>query len=431
MKNSATLVYNAVLVVGDFLALVLAFVGAYVLRVTLSDTPIVNPVDSKTYLGIFLVLLPFWIIIFGLLGLYNSNIYEKRFSELGRLLIGSFVGLLFVIFWDFISVKSIFPAKLVPIYGFVLGFVLLVISRNLARFFRGILFSYDIGLTNVLIIGNPPVAQELVELVADSKHSGDRIVGVVSSSDHIKKTYPKLKTFSSFDEAKSKLGPQNIYSIIQTELYTDEPKNQEILEFAQTHHIGYRFTPGNSELFVGNIDVELFRSSMPVIAVHQTALFGWGRVVKRLFDIAISFPLVVLFSPIMFTIAIANLLSGKSIFFRQTRLTRFNQEFKVFKFQTIENAYNNMTPEEGFTKMGKPELIKKYRDNGDFLHDDPRYGSFGRLLRKTSLDELPQLINIVKGDISLVGPRALIPEELGVYGKRHAILSVKSGLTGL
>ena len=81
--------------------------------------------------------------------------------------------------------------------------------------------------------------------------------------------------------------------------------------------------------------------------------------------------------------------------------------------------------------MGKPELAITYRDNGDFLQKDPRVTPFGRFLRSTSLDELPQLFNVVKGDLSLVGPRALIPQEINLAEKRHAILSVKSGLTGL
>lgn len=184
-------------------------------------------------------------------------------------------------------------------------------------------------------------------------------------------------------------------------------------------------------MFVGNIDVELFRSSVPVINVHQTPLLGWGRVVKRLFDIFVGTILLIIASPVMLVVAVLDKIINGGVFYRQTRLTRFNNEFKVYKFQTVKTKYNGLSPEEAFTKMGKPELIKKYRDNGDQLDNDPRYGKFSLFLRATSLDELPQLINVVRGDISLVGPRALVPEELAVYNKRHAILSVKSGLTGL
>ena len=243
--------------------------------------------------------------------------------------------------------------------------------------------------------------------------------------------YPKLKIFDTFKEALAKVGAGNIYSIVQTELYADEDKNQEILAFSQANHIGYRFTPGNSELFVGNIDVELFRSAMPVIAVHQTALLGWGRIVKRLFDLALGSLIVLIASPFMLVIAFINIFASGSVFFRQTRLTRFNRKFRVFKFRTQYKKYDGTTPEQAFARMGKPELAEQYRKNGDFLPDDPRITPFGKFLRKTSLDELPQLFNVIKGDLSLVGPRTLIPEELGQYEKRHAILSVKSGITGL
>jgi lipopolysaccharide/colanic/teichoic acid biosynthesis glycosyltransferase len=142
--------------------------------------------------------------------------------------------------------------------------------------------------------------------------------------------------------------------------------------------------------------------------------------------------LLILSSPLFVFVAIAIKLSGGgSVFFRQNRLTRFDQKFKVFKFHTQYQKYDGTTPEEAFAMMGKPELAAQYRANGDSLPDDPRITPIGRFLRATSLDELPQLLNVIRGDISLVGPRALIPQELAAYKRRHTILSVKSGLTGL
>jgi exopolysaccharide biosynthesis polyprenyl glycosylphosphotransferase len=432
MKSNASLVYGLVLVVGDFLALVAGFALAYAIRGPLSSVPVANPIPASEYINIFLLLLPFWILIFGLLGLYSNSIQEQRFRELGRLLVGAFIGLLFIIGYGYITDKIIFPARLVPVYGFVLAFIFLVIFRNLAREARAYLYRYDVGITNVLIVGNTKVAREMVATLADSRISGYKIVGVIGNKVHTADHFSHIPIFEDFEQAARKLKPDNVHSIVQTELYADQERNNELLEFAQTHHIAYRFIPGNSEMFVGNIEVELFRSQLPVISVHQTPLFGWGRFVKRVFDLLFGGLLLLIASPFILAIAILNLFSGGGgVFFRQVRLTRFNQEFKVYKFRTQYKKYDGTTPEAAFSMMDRPELAKKYRANGDYLKKDPRVTPFGRFLRKTSLDELPQLFNVVKGDLSLVGPRALIPEELSVYEKKHAILSVKSGLTGL
>ena len=431
MKNSASLIYNFFLIIGDFLALLAAFTGAYILRVSLSHEVIVNQVHSSTYIGVFLVLLPFWILIFAMLGLYDSNIYEKRFNEIARLFIGSFIGMLFVIFWNYLSVKPILPAKLIPIYGFILSFLLLVLFRTISRIVKEILFRYNIGLTNILIVGNTAISKEIIDSLRNSQKSGYKIVGLVGN-DKVASGYRNIKHFSSFNEGIKTLNPKKLQSIVQTELYSNEERNREILEYAQSHHIGYRFVPGNDELFVGNIGVELFRSSIPVIAVHQTALFGWGRVAKRIFDIFAGLIILLIALPFMVIIALITKLTSRGpIFFRQTRLTRFDQKFGVFKFRTMNQKYSGLSPEQAFENMGHPEYGKKYRDNGDRLDNDPRITAFGKFLRRTSLDELPQLFNVLKGDLSLVGPRALVPEELSLYSKRHTILSVKSGLTGL
>jgi lipopolysaccharide/colanic/teichoic acid biosynthesis glycosyltransferase len=257
-------------------------------------------------------------------------------------------------------------------------------------------------------------------------------VGVVGNQ-RIAHKHPGLKVFGSFSESLKHIKADDLQGIIQTELYSDEEKNREILDFAQENHILYRFVPGNSELFVGNIDVELFRSAIPVIVVHQTALFGWGRIVKRLFDLLFGGLCLIIASPFMIITALLIKLSSprSPILFKHERLSRFNNRVGIYKFRTFKPEYNTLTPEEAFTKMGRPELIKKYREKGDQLPNNPMVSRLGQVLRSLSLDEVPQLINVVKGDISLVGPRALVDFEMEKSDKKNLILSVKSGLTGL
>jgi len=418
--------------VGDFLSLVAAFIAAYVLRVKW-DIGIANqafgPVSGRAFISAFIVILPFWILIFALLGLYNYSIYEKRFKELGRLLVGSFIGLMLVIFWNFVSAEPLFPARLIPIYGFGFGFLFLVLTRNVARIVRTQLFRRDSGLTRVLLVGNTQMTSELVDWLIDSRKSGYRIIGVVGGKKSLR-GHDDIPLYHSFDQFL-RTDKGNLHSIIQTELYADETKNAKILSYVQENHIGYRFVPGSTELFTGKLEVELFRNSIPVIHVHQTALFGWGRVLKRLFDLVAGTILLIFALPIIGVICIILLFDHGDPIWRNTRLSRFGSKIGIYKFRTQLHAYHRMTPEQGFAKMGRPDLAKKFRDNGDFLENDPRISHLGRFLRKTSLDELPQLFNVVRGDLSLVGPRPLEPFELDQYKKKNLLLGVKPGLTGL
>jgi lipopolysaccharide/colanic/teichoic acid biosynthesis glycosyltransferase len=177
--------------------------------------------------------------------------------------------------------------------------------------------------------------------------------------------------------------------------------------------------------------VDLFHA-VPIIAVHQTALTGWGRVVKRLTDIFLGGFFLIIASPLMLLTALAvKLTDGGPVFFRQVRLSRYNTPVKIFKFRSIKPEYNALDPQEAFEKMDRPELLEEYLANGDSLPDDPRLSAIGGFIRRTSIDELPQLFNVVRGDISLVGPRALVPSELDRSEQKNLILSVKSGLTGL
>jgi exopolysaccharide biosynthesis polyprenyl glycosylphosphotransferase len=430
MKNNASLVYNVCLVIGDFVALVSAFIVAYILRVTLDHTPISASVHAVSYISIVVALLPFFLLIFALLGLYNQRVHGNRFNEFGRLLTGCFIGILGVISYSYVANVTIFPARLVTLYGFLLAFCFVILFRTIARGVRRQLFRYGIGIANVLIVGDTRLTLELIDSLAHTSITGYRVVGVVGGEKCQATSIKPIPCFSDFAEAIDTLGP-TLNTIIQTELYASGPRNDEVLVYAQEHHLDYCFVPGNGELFVGKIEAELFHS-IPVIAVHQTALIGWGRVAKRLTDMFLSSVGIILSSPIiLLTVLIIKLTDDGPVFFRQTRLTRDDRAFHVFKFRTMRMVYSGMTPEAAFTKMGMPELGKKYRENGDMIPNDPRITGIGRFLRRTSIDEIPQLFNVFHGDISIVGPRALIPNELAAYKKRHTILSVKSGMTGL
>lgn len=428
MKNNSSIFYAVALVIGDFLALVGAFGVAYILRVKLDDRPLlVSNITAETYLDAFLVVLPLWILAFATLGLYKSVVYENRWRELSRLAVGSFWGMLIVIGYDFVIDGTLFPARLVAVYGFFLGLGFVIVFRMFARLVRHLLFIYGVGINNTLIIGGNRITRHLIEDLGNSRRSGHRIVGVVGKIDHL-----KIPSFSSFDDATRKLEGTPLHSIIQTSVYKDEERNAAIVAYAQMNHVAYRFIPGNDELFSGNIEVELFRGT-PLVTLHQTSLVGWGSIRKRLFDFVFGLLLLIITSPLtLITIILMKLtLPRAPILLKQQRLTQFDRVVTIYKFRSFKPAYNNMSPEEAFEKMGKPKLITEYRENGDHLPNDPRITRLGKLMRITSIDELPQFWNVVRGDLSLVGPRALVPEELQKYQHRHHILSVRSGVTGL
>jgi exopolysaccharide biosynthesis polyprenyl glycosylphosphotransferase len=431
MKNNSSLIYNLCLITGDALAITLAFTIAYILRVTLSHEPLSADVHAHTYLFTLISLLPFWILIFGLLGLYNVRVYEKRFAELGRLLVGTFIGILFVISYSYVTNIAIFPARLVTLYGFGLAFFLVLLFRTAARGLRRELFSYGIGINNVLLVGDTKSTQRLIDALLNTAVTGYRVLGVVGGTKHPLKAETPYPQYQTFAQAVGHLRHKQLHTVIQTELYADVETNDRILTYAQENHVAYRFVPGNSELFVGNIEVDLFHA-VPIIAVHQTALIGWGRVVKRLSDIILGSLFVVITSPIMLVTAVAvKLTDGGPVFFRQERLTRFDTKIRIFKFRSLQPKFNGLDPETAFAKLDRPDLLQTYRRNGDALADDPRLSAIGRFIRRSSIDELPQLFNVVRGDISLVGPRALVSAELDQSAQKNLILSVKSGLTGL
>lgn len=149
------------------------------------------------------------------------------------------------------------------------------------------------------------------------------------------------------------------------------------------------------------------------------------KVIKRLTDVILSSIALVVLLPVFAIIALAIKIESKGpVFFKHTRIGKNGKIIKIYKFRSmVINA-------EELIKKFTPEQMKEYKENYK-LTDDPRITKVGKFLRKTSLDELPQLINIIKGELSIIGPRPVIQEELEKYGPNtQKFLSVTPGLTG-
>lgn len=434
MRKNASVFYQFVLILGDFTALLLAFTAAYVVRVTFDERALIEPIPALEYIRLFALLAPFWLLVFAALGLYGKPVYQNRWRELWRLGVGSFIGMLFIIGYDYAvdPDSTIFPARLVAVYALVLGFSLLVLIRQLLWQLKKFLYRYGRGIERVMLIGSNAQTQEIARLLADSKTSGYHVSAIVGGQEAVPKDF-RGKHFTNAASALAELDSLKIDTIIQTKLYEADVLNQRIQSEALAHHIDYKLMLNEHDYLGGRMSVELFQY-FPVIHLSPTPLLGWGRVVKRLIDTAFSLLILVVLSPVFLLIALSILLFDFGpIFFRQIRLTRWGEKTDILKFRTMKAEYSGRDPSKVFAEMGRSELANEYAQNRSKVANDPRVSPLGRILRAASLDELPQFINVLLGQISLVGPRTIPPSEAeqSFREKSPLILSVKTGITGL
>lgn len=431
MPTKNTKFYSLILILADFFVLLLAFTIAYILRVQYDHRPLVADVYAAEYFLSLLVIIPFWILIFASLGLYQSSSYNRRLAEWGKIAVGSFIGILLVIGWEYISERDLFPARLVAVYALAGSFLLILIEREFLRIMRSLFFQMGKGISRVLIIGNSDATRDIADSLSATHKSGYKIVAIAGPKSVIPPGLA-VEHFSSVDTALKQIDKLKITTIIQTDLYDSADRNQRILGAAQVNHISYNFIPGEAEFYAGKNTVDVFLG-YPMISVSQTPLIGWGSIAKHIFDTIVSFLLVIILSPVFLVLIVLHKIFNPSdtVFYISKRLSRFSEPINLIKFRSMDGRYGKKDAAEEFREMGREDLALEYEQNRK-VENDPRITRFGQFLRVTSLDELPQLFNVLKGDLSLVGPRPILPQEAKFAPSRTALLhSVKSGVTGL
>ncbi len=270
------------MVIGDVVAVLAAYIVAYVLRVKLSDVPTYQTVPAGEFVLLLLLLLPFIIILFSLIGTYRTAL-QGKIATIGRVFFGAGGAMLFMIMIHYFLNQPLFPSKLVPIYGLIFSIIFLSLERGALYLARYIRRRRLIGVIDVVLVGDNKVALELAEKIrGDGNYKIQAIVGNSKAATH-KTWVGAMRNFKP-------------YLIIQIATREVPHVDRELLDFAEKNYIEFKFVPREISDLPEQIKPELFMSSVPVMSVQPTPLLGWGRVAKRVFDVTVSALILVIFS---------------------------------------------------------------------------------------------------------------------------------------
>lgn len=424
--------YALKLLLTDAFILLLVFVLAYIWRVKFDHRPLLDQVYAGEYLAASLLIIPMWLIIFANLGLYSQRIYHTRLTQWSKIILGCGLGLLLIIGWEYVTNSRIMPARLIAVYILINSVIGLICGREIVNLVHFYLNSRNINQNRVLIIGNSPTLTDLVEQIINNPFCEFKIAATACP----KKLLNSLEInncihYPSAKQALANLESDEITTIIETNLDSISNTSQQILNTALANHLEYKFIPGNPDFYSGKNFTDIFYG-YPLISVSPTPLVGWGAIAKRLFDLFLTIITLPIWGALLLiAILLQKIFNPGPVFYVSKRLSQFSKPFDLLKLRSMDAKFGKKDAALEFEEMNRPDLAREYRQNHK-VKNDPRITKFGKVLRKTSLDELPQLINVLKGDLSLVGPRPILPQEVKFSKKRSALLhSVRSGVTGL
>ena len=434
MKRSE-LVFAGIQIPLDYLALVASFVVSYWVRVrwpgfvpsfitepfgdSLNYTPNPQLVPYQTYLPYILTLAGVMTLIFILSGLYRRQRFPRpweSFSHVVRAVANAFLLILLIAF----ARGTVVLPRLVIVYALLVSILLLSISRGIVAAVRQLLHRWQIAVVRIAILGEGEAAERALRVIKRNRRLGYRVCGSFSR-DEMKALRRAIRK-RTCDE-------------VLVAGHMTERDLVELREYCIEHRVGLLVVP-NVFTFLSSRMLVRDLAGYAMIEIPVTPLEGWGSLVKRFFDIILSVAAIIVLSPVYLILALIVWIDEPGpVFFKHKRLGEDLQTFGLWKYRTMSIKY-------GDGPNGLSEAFKQYlRDNPaagkewdkyQKLKNDPRVTKVGRVLRKLSLDELPQFFNVLKGDLSLVGPRPIVDSELPKYGRlRYRLGSIKPGATGL
>lgn len=343
-----------------------------------------------------------FVFITALLGGFRLHHSFQWSTEIPRILLIALIwGMAIISYFAIVEHKAIFSRIMLAqamLFAVLLTLLFLFFLRLEQRFF----WKKDIGTIRIFLLGKKKMRDSFRKIL---------------------KKYPEF-SLAGEGTAISKIKADNIEEVWHVDTNISFTEEQKLREMCQTEHKVFRFLPESTGAFA-RMELQIF-GGMPMLRPVPAALEGWGRVWKRSVDIFGSFALLLTLSPLFLTLAIGvKSTSSGPIFYSSKRVGRNGKEFRLWKFRSMVADAE---------KRKEALLAKNHRKDGPFfkMKNDPRITPFGKQLRRFSLDELPQLWNVFMGNMSLIGPRPHLPEEMkNLSTDLKRSLSIRPGISGL
>lgn len=421
-------VFQAVLLISDSLMIALAFSIAYWLRFDISITvsPEIVP-PPGFYMLLTITLIPVWLALFALFRLYDFHYLLGGTSEYSRVFNACTFGIVVVIVSAFVA-----PSLIIARGWLLSAWLLSALMTCAARFsLRRVVYALrerGYYLTPAAIVGTNEEARAIAEQLQGWQRSGIHLMGFVNADgstprdEHELLGLPALGTLDQIPGVVQRYG---IEEFIVATTAVDRTSLLHVFEQIDAmRDVELRLSSGLFEIFTTGVQVKTL-GSVPLMSLNKLRLDPVENTLKTLLDYSVALVTVFVLLPLLAVIAVLiRLDSPGPILHRRRVLGVRRREFDAFKFRTMYVNGDDILDEN-------PDLLEEYRVN-EKLKDDPRVTPIGKWLRRYSIDELPQLLNVLLGQMSLVGPRIITPEEAERYGRyRSNLLTVKPGITGL
>jgi len=363
------------------------------------------------------------IVIFAARGLYKIRLTGTWFQQARTIINAATVGLAFLITYYFISQPTSNSRLIVP---FVWGttIILLCLGRLVVSIMMGILYRLGLGETRLLVVGSGRLGKMTMQHIAANPNLGYSIIGFLHDMSEEPNDFGRFKMLGTLDDIGLVIKSMQIDEVIIA--LPSYLHDYAIRAVKTCEHLGasFKLIPDLYEMNLSRIDMEAMEG-IPLIGIKQVSLNNVQRAVTRLVDITVAGLVLLIGLPIWICIAAAIRINSRGpIIYGQKRVGLNGKEFDFYKFRSMYQDADKILAALIAKNEAKGPLFK--------MKDDPRRTPVGRFLRRTSLDEFPQLISVITGEMSLVGPRPPLPREVAQYEEwQKGRLAIKPGLTGL